>query len=205
MSYHGYKNLLYPYIFTFDDFSVAVYQGKGHSLAQNLWDIMQNYPRYQRDISALGIIVDADANLPLDVAQIYADKLKGSFPAFPITPGIVVSGSPRAGIYVWPDSQGTGNLETLLIDCASVVHPDHRSGAENFINGLEVKHKGHWRGSDPEKALLASIVSILQPGQANHASFAQLDDEWVSAQTLAQVAGMEKFWLFLHELVGLAL
>lgn len=205
MSYHGYKNLLYPYIFVSEDISAAVYQGKGQSLAQNILDITQNYPRYRQDIAAFGIVVDADDKQPLAIGKQYAEKLVSSFPSFPAISGNIMPGSPRTGLYIWPDSRSVGTLETLLIECASLIYPDHKRGAETFIDGLEARHKEHWRTSDANKALVASIVSILQPGQANHASFARLDDRWVSKQTIESIVGMNKFWTFIHDLLGLTL
>lgn len=180
MSYHAHKNLPYPYIFAGNDISIAVYQGQGTRLAQNLLDIMQNFPRYRHDISALGIIVDADTSPPADVARTYTEKLNSAFPAFPAFPGIVSSGHPHTGIYVWPDGLNRGTLETLLLNCASFIYPDHKAGSEYFIQQLDTKYKQHWKGSEAEKAAVAGIVSILRPGKANYASFARTDDKWVS-------------------------
>lgn len=203
-SFHAYKNLLYPYFFTSGDYSVAVYQGRGANLLQNLQDILQANRPYVEDLFALGVIIDADNNLPQDASKRYADGLRAFFPSIPAIPGTIVSGSPRTGTYVWPDGQRTGTLETLLLECAVLAYPDHAAGARYFIDNLDNAHKGRWRGSAHEKALIASIVSILQPGKANHASFSTLEDEWISQLTLANVSGLEKLWIFIHDLLGIA-
>jgi hypothetical protein len=184
---------------------VAIYQGQGSNLAQNLLDITQNHLKYKKDICALGIVVDADMRQPTDAAKIYADKLRSSFPSILETPGSITLDVPHIGIYVWPDGRKSGTLETLLLDCASLIYPDHKKGAEYFLNGLDERHKRRWKGSESEKALVASIVSVLQPGKANYASFAKLEDQWVSTLILKNVAGMETFWIFLHNLLELAL
>ena len=203
-SFHAYKNLLYPYFFTFGDFSVAVYQGRGANLLQNLQDILQANKSYVESLLAFGVIVDADNNLPQDTSKRYANALRSFFPSISAIPGSIISGLPRTGIYVWPDSQRIGTLETLLLECAGWAYSDHANGALQFIDNLNDIYKKHWRGADREKALIASIVSVLQPGKANHASFSTLEDKWISQLTLTNVSGLEKLWIFIHDLLGLA-
>jgi len=202
-SFHAYKNLLYPYFFTSKEYSVAVYQGQGTRLRQNLQDILHVNASYVEDIVAFGVIIDADSNLAHDASQKYADALRAFFPSISMTPGMILPGPPRTGIYVWPDSQRPGTLETLLLEIAELAYPDHAAGAVQFIDNLESVHKKHWRGSSREKALIAGIVSILQPGKANHASFSTLEDKWISQKTLTNVPGLTKLWVFIHELLGL--
>ena len=202
-SFHAYKNLLYPYFFTSGDYSVAIYQGRGDNLRQNLQDILQVNKSYVEDLFAFGVIIDADNNSPQDASRRYADALRGFFPSISALPGVITPASPRTGIYVWPDGQRTGTLETLLLECAVLAYPDHAAGALQFIDNLDSVHKERWRRSDREKALIASVVSILQPGKANHASFSTLEDEWISQSTLTNVSGLEKLWIFVHNLLGL--
>jgi hypothetical protein len=202
-SFHAYKNLLYPYFFTSGDYSVAVYQGQGTSLQQNLQDILQINASYAENLCAFGVIVDAENNSPQDASQRYAHALRGFFPSNSAIPGMVLSGFPRTGIYVWPDNQRSGTLETLLLECAVLVYPDYVAGALQFRDNLERIHKERWRGSTREKALIASIVSILQPGKANHASFSTLEDQWISQLTLMNVSGLKKLWIFVHDFLDL--
>lgn len=198
-SVYAYKNLLYPYFFTHGEYSVAIYQGRGSALRQNLQDILMN--RYAGDVSAFGVIIDADDQAPSSISKGYADKLRPFFPSISDVPGEVIAGPPRTGIYVFPDCKSTGTLDTLLLDCASLIYPEHKQGAEHFLDNLDAKHKERWNASGRDKALLASIVSVLQPGRANHASFADQRDEWVSDQTLKNVAGMISLWDFIHRLI----
>lgn len=203
-SFHAYKNLLYPYFFLKDGFSVAIYQGKGNNLLQNLQDILWANSPYVKDISALGVVVDADNGAPLVAARRYADGLRGFFPAISDTPGNITDLSPRTGIHVWPDGQGSGRLETLLLHCAACTYPDHARGSLQFVDTLDEIHKKGWNDSTREKALIASIVSILQPGRANHASLSRLEDGWISELTLANVPGIERLLAFIHGLLDLA-
>jgi hypothetical protein len=202
---YAYKNLPFPYFFTSPGYSIAVYQGQGSRLAQNLLDITQAYKAYARDIYALGIIIDADTYNPADVAKNYAEKLQSSFPSLRGTPGIVAPGPPRSGIYVLPDNNRPGNLDTVLVNCASCVYPEHKAGAEQFLQNLDARHKTHW--SQPygkDKALVASIVSIVRPGKANHNSLASANDRWISQQTLGDVPEIAQLYHFLQNLLELS-
>ena len=100
-------DLLFPRILTSATHSVAVYQGNGSSLPQNLVDIFGNYDQYVRGIAALGVFVDADTHPPVEIAKKYARKLHSNFPMLSDQPGEIVSGEPRTGIYVLPDNRRT--------------------------------------------------------------------------------------------------
>lgn len=201
---YAYKNLLFPYFFTSPTHSIAVYQGQGSGLAQNLSDIVRAHRAYARDIHAFGVVVDADTRNPSDVAKNYVEKLQSSFPTLLETPGAVTSGPPRAGIYVLPDNKHPGNLDTVLVNCASSVYPDHKLGAEQFLQALDSRYKAHW--SQPygkDKALVASIVSVVRPGKANHNSLASANDRWISQQTLHDIPEIAQLYQFLQKLLDL--
>jgi hypothetical protein len=83
-----------PRIFTSETHSVAVYQGGGSSLSQNLIDRLVSYPSYVRDVHALGLIVDADNRQPGIVAKEYADKLRAFFPMISEIPGSIAAQTP---------------------------------------------------------------------------------------------------------------
>ena len=46
--------------------------------------------------------------------------------------------------------------------------------------------RSHWKPFDRQKAIVASIVSVLKPGMANTPSIAQ--DRWICEQTVKDVA-----------------
>jgi hypothetical protein len=181
---YGHKKVHMPYFFMSSTHSIAVYQGQGSNLAQNLQDIMTAYQPYARDIYALGVLVDADNRQPDTVAALYADKLRGIFPTISRIAGTIVKGSPHTGIYVLPDNKRPGTLDTALVNCAATMFPDHKSGAEQFLNNLDDKHKERWpQPFGQDKALVASVVSVLQPGKANHMSLASDRDGWICRET----------------------
>ncbi len=193
-----------PSIFTSSTHSVAVYQGNGSDLTKKLKAIMTAYPRYAQDIHAFGLIVDADTKQPGQIAEKYAQNLRPIFPAISDVPGVITAGTPRTGIYVLPDNKQSGVLDTVLVNCSSVVYPELKVGAEQFIKSLSVSDTSHWKPFDDQKAAVASIVSVLKPGMANTPSIAQ--DNWISEQTvndIAEVALLKQFIENLLELPGL--
>lgn len=196
-----YQRMDMPSIFTSSTHSVAIYQGGGSDLAKNLLAIMTAYPQYAQDIHAFGLIVDADIKKPNKIAKGYAQDLRQFLPAISDVPGAITAGTPRTGIYVLPDNKQPGVLDTILVNCSSVVYPDHRVGAEQFLNGLKTSHKSHWRPFSFQKAVVASIVSVLKPGMANTSSIAQ--DEWISEQTVIDIAEVAMLKQFIENLLEL--
>jgi len=176
-----YTRMDMPTILISQTHSVAIYWGEGSKLVQNLIDVVNNQKRYAQEIQAFGLIVDADVRQPDVVAKEKATALRAIFPTLSEVPGAIAPGSPRTGIYVLPDNKRLGVLDSTLVDCASIVYPDHKNGADQFLNGLNNKHTIHLNSFAREKAIVACIVSILRPGAANTPSI--LQDKWISEQT----------------------
>ena len=107
----------------------------------------------------------------------------------------------RTGIYILPDNKKPGVLDNVLVSCASVVYPDHKDGAEQFLNGLNTVHTSHWKPFDRQKAIVASIVSVLRPGMANTPSIAQ--DRWICEQTVKDVPEIAVLKQFIENLLEL--
>src|SRR5216683_1609818 len=101
------------------------------------------------------------------------------------------------------DNQGQGTLDSCLVKCASVVYPDHRTGAEKFLNELDSRHTSHLRTSIArEKAVVACIVGVLKPGKSNTASLA--DNNWVSKQTVSNVDEISSLCGFVKSLLEIS-
>jgi len=196
-----YVRLDMPSIYTSSTHSVAIYQGSGSDLTKNLRAIMAAFPQYARDIDAFGLIVDADTKQPDQVAKKYTQSLREFLPAISDVPGMVTSTKPRTGIYVLPDNKQSGVLDSVLVSCASLVYPEHKAGAEKYLDGLSSVHKSHWRPFSKQKALVASIVSVLRPGMANTPSIAQ--DNWFSEQTINDIPEASMLKQFLETLLDL--
>jgi hypothetical protein len=125
-----------PSILTSQTHSVAIYCGEGSNLIPNLNAIATNYKRYVQDIHAFGLIVDADADLPEKVAKKKSRALKTIFPTILEIPGIISGENPKTGTYIFPDNKRKGVLDSILVDCASLVYPDHKDGAMRFLKDL---------------------------------------------------------------------
>jgi len=191
-----------PSILTSETDSVAVYWGEGNNLINNLIALATNDSRYTEGIHAFGLIVDADTHDPKAVAKEKAQKLRMILPSMLETPGKISLGTPRTGIFVLPDNQSQGTLDSSLVKCASVVYPEHRAGAEKFINDLNNKYKKHLRTSiTREKAVVGCIVGVLKPGKTNTASIA--DDNWVCDQTVRKVDEVLSLYNFVKTLLDI--
>lgn len=185
-----------PRIFTSSTHSVAVYQGAGSNLLWRLDNILDNYEEYAQEIHALGLFVDADNRQPDEVAEECSRELKHFFPMIPNRAGVINAGPPRTGIYVLPDNKRQGTLESILVNCAATIYPDHKLGAEYYLDNLDTAHKTHWRPFDREKAVVSTIVSVIQPGIASHLSLVRAKDKWIcetTEQAVPEVARLKQF------------
>jgi hypothetical protein len=196
-----YTRVAMPSIFTSQTHSVAIYVGEGNNLVSGIVKTLSNHQRYAKDIQAFGLIVDADKKQPKEVAKEKAEGLKSIFPMISSEPGTITAGPPRTGIYVLPNNEESGVLDSVLTDCASIVYPDHKEAAENFLNSLDKDHTKHFRPFDKEKALIACIVSVLKPGKSNTPSIT--DDKWISHQTIDAVNNIRLLYEFLKVLLDL--
>lgn len=194
-----YNRLDMPSILFKDSISVAVYAGEGSNLVKNMDDILWNNYQYQSDIAAFGIVADADKKTPETVVEDYYNCLVKYFPNFPKSPEFVDENMPRTGIYVLPDNASQGVLDTLLCQCGEAVYPEYMERAKSYLAEFsddERKKKPlKWKPFDREKALIATVVSVLKPGKTNTVSIA--DNDWVSDKSQNEVAALKSFIDFL--------
>ena len=198
-----YQRLDMPSIFFTESLSVAIYAGEGSNLETNLDDILCSYPEYQTNLAAFGIVADCDKSTPDRIVAPYASKFRSCFPNFPVNPGVVDTNSPRTGIYVLPDNQQPGVLDTLLCECGQIAYPAYMEKASSYLNEfseLEIKAL-KWKNFDRQKALVATVVSVLKPGKTNTTSIA--DNNWVSQQTQQEVPALANFIKFLMDILEL--
>lgn len=199
-----YKRLDMPSILFTQSISVAIYAGGGTTLGQYLYAIIQNHSKYKTDIAAFGIVVDSDRKPPEQVAKLYYDCFQEQFPNFPQQAGNVnVDSSPHTGIYVLPDNINQGVLDTLLCSCGEIAYPEYMNRASTYIASFSNQERKdlEWAPFDHEKALIATIVSVLMPGQTNTSSIAR--NKWVSLQTNDRVPAFTKFVEFIKLLLDL--
>ncbi|MEG3910320.1 hypothetical protein QT979_20860 [Microcoleus sp. w2-18bC1] len=196
-----YKRLDMPSILFNDTISVAIYAGEGSNLVTNLDDILFTNSEYQRNLAAFGIVADCDKSTPDRIVEPYAKKFRSYFPNFPDRPGVVNTNSPRTGVYVLPDNASPGVLDTLLCECGQIAYPAYMEKASSYLNEFSESERKSlkWKNFDREKALVATVVSVLKPGKTNTTSIA--DNNWVSEQTQQQVPALANFIEFLSQLL----
>ncbi|MDJ0580036.1 DUF3226 domain-containing protein [Crocosphaera sp.] len=196
-----YKRLDMPSILFNDKLSVGIYVGEGANLIKNLTLKLSDIDI--DNLSVFAIVADADENSPQEVVQSYYDRLKEYFPNFPLNPGEIVNNTPRLGIYILPNNSNQGVLETLLFQCGEVAYPDYIKRANNYIDQFteeeRKKLKLKWKPFDKQKAIIATIVSVLKPGKTNTVSIK--DNKWISKTTKEQVPELANFVNFLEELL----
>jgi hypothetical protein len=199
-----YKRLDMPSLLFNDTISVAIYAGEGSNLVTNLDDILFANSEYQTNLAAFGIVADCDKSTPDRIAEPYAKKFRSYFPNFPDRPGVVNTNSPRTGVYVLPDNASPGVLDTLLCECGLIAYPAYMEKASSYLNEFSESDRKSlkWKNFDPEKALVATVVSVLKPGKTNTTSIA--DNNWVSEQTQQQVPALANFIEFLRQLLELS-
>jgi hypothetical protein len=142
--------------------------------------------------SSIGFILDADCNPPQHqfdrlrtewVEKSEDNELLRRYP-FPSCMGVCTTGICPFGVFVMPDNQRSGSLESILLDQAKAVYPVLHDKADAFIQtvkntddaippGSELTQAGRNEG----KAILHAMTSVLKPGKTLQASIA--DNEWV--------------------------
>ena len=209
-----YKRLDMPSILFNDTISVAIYAGEGSNLVTNLDDILSANPEYQTNLSAFGIVADCDQSNPSQIVGIYTNCFRNYFPDLPDRAGVVNSNSPRTGIYILPDNASPGVLDTLLCECGQIAYPAYMKRANSYLDSYldefsdldefssRERTSLKWKNFDRQKALVATVVSVLKPGKTNTTSIA--DNNWVSKETQQQVPALANFIEFLSQLLELS-
>ena len=205
-----YNRLDMPQILYNHNFSIAIYVGNGSQLISNLRDKLSNIG----DIStffAFAIVADADNNTPNEVARKYHEGFKEYFSHFPTEvtqSGNVTEGSPeletKAGIYILPDNSQPGVLDTLISGCGELVYPEYMQRAKEYIDKFSEEERKEkpleWGPFDQQKAIIATVASVLQPGATNTVTIRY--DDWISFET-AEIPAIKNFTDFLKNLLKL--
>jgi hypothetical protein len=205
-----YNRLDMPQILYNDNFSIAIYVGNGSQLISNLRDKLSNIG----DIStffAFAIVADTDKNTPDKVVKEYHEGFKEYFSHFPTEvteSGNVTEGSPeletKAGIYILPDNSQPGVLDTLICDCGELVYPEYMQRAKEYIDKFSEEERKEkpleWGPFDKQKAIIATVASVLQPGATNTVTIRY--DDWISLET-AEISAIKNFTEFLKNLLKL--
>lgn len=139
-------------------------------------------------VTGIMLLCDADRKKAGDklheILQLYTEKedFKISINDTGIVLDVQVKKIPVSA-FVFPDNEGEGNLENLLLEAAGAVYPELLELAEGYIaqaSEIQAKLK---KEQYAKKAKVGCIANTMKPGKANQVSIA--DDEWISQKTLA--------------------
>lgn len=112
----------------------------------------------------------------------------------PDQPGVLTNGTPRVGIYVLPDNNAQGRLETLLRACAEQAFPHLLTPTDHWVDSvrkLAAVPPALATPSGPDKAVLHGIGTLLQPGGS--LAVAIRDHPWLPDQLPPSVDVLDKF------------
>ena len=134
----------------------------------------------------IGIVIDVDhdhdVNRRFDqfvdqLAQLNKEAQADGTPGFPLplptAPGELTPGTPALGIYLFPDNQRQGALETVLLECAALEHAVLEAETARLVGELAQRAKAHPASlkalagvSGRAKAQAGMIANVLQPGDS---------------------------------------
>ena len=177
-----YARLPMPSILYTDTLSVAVFTGEGSRLIEQVRALLTNHDLYEV-LSGFGVIADADDQEPHAVTTKFRDAFQDIFPGFPARPGEVTKGPPALGAFVFPNNARQGVVEHLILECGAVAYPNLLSRAQAYVGSFSADDRkgAKWAPYDEQKAIVASVASLLKPGKTNTVSLA--DNRWISDQT----------------------
>lgn len=188
----------HPSFMTKDNYWVLVSNAGGKTeLANNLKSILATFPKSFTDaaLRSTALLADADQkNASEKRAELFgqlADAFKGeeNFGFDPSAPGQIrrFETMKPFDVYIFPDDQGSGTLEEVLLDGARRAYPELLAEAERYIayaKGLPYAKELRENFND-RKAVVGVIANALRPGRANQASIH--DNKWFTAGTLANL------------------
>ena len=159
------------------------------------------------ELTGVGIMLDSDREVPVEqrYSAICAAMQSKGF-SLPVTPGTISDGTPRMGVFVLPDNQGTGNLEDLLLECASLQYADLLPTAQAHVDAAKacvgIRGDGEDLSKMPyyNKAIVGTIASVLRPGKAVQTSIQ--DNRWLKDNSLSveKVRAVQQFLQSLFEI-----
>ncbi|MDA1782483.1 hypothetical protein AVT_11165 [Bacillus tropicus] len=171
-----------PSFYQSEEYSVAIYAAGGESKICTAINLTLT----NLDVSKLhsvAVFCDADKENP----QEKFDKMLEQFQDIheecilkqlsSIKLGEVSTGTPKVGVYVFPNNEDMGTLEKVLLEGAESSYPDLVKAASSYIENISEEYTGKWKPADNQKVLVGCIANILKPGKANQVSIQ--DNEWI--------------------------
>lgn len=205
------KRVPVPLFLQNDNYSIALHSAEGienivNTLQESL--ILIN----QSELSSIGLILDADYKQTLlqifqELTQELSQKQELNFIDFQsLQLGQVNISNPRFGVFIIPDNQNQGTLETILLECAKLNYPDLLASAKIYINNfdrtklLKKDLEDFNKPTGQDKAIISTISSVLKPGKAIQVSIQ--DNRWIAQNTL-QLPNLVLLKQFINDLLDI--
>ncbi|WP_110515853.1 DUF3226 domain-containing protein [Herpetosiphon llansteffanensis] len=198
-----------PYFLQKEGYSLAIQSAQGDSGIVNT--IEESLSLIDTAILAsIGIILDCDYDkTPSERFSEISNLLKIKKIDPPKSMHEISQSTPKIGCYILPNNQHQGTLETILLECARQVYPSLYTGAEKFINEVNLDSaefvasdkKYFKKPAGKNKAIVGSIVNVLRPSKTIQVSLS--DNSWISEKT-QNLPEIQAIRLFLANLLNLA-
>jgi hypothetical protein len=161
---------------------------------------------------SVGVFADVDTHTPnkrfrnicKSLTALNRTAVTEGVPGFPINIPEEISslttGSPRVGIFLFPDNIRPGALETILLECSNANFPELMERTHDFVNGIEkdipssyLPLKRFRAGMGTSKATAGIIANLLSPGTSLAVSLFKSD--WLNdgAFDIDSVKGVDLF------------
>jgi hypothetical protein len=195
-----------PVFFQAETFSVAVHSAIGISEISKV--TKASLANLDELPAAVGVVVDADHRCASVVwNEILAEMGEFDFGRAPGQPGV---SEPRAGVFVLPNNEDQGTLETILLRCGEKIYPELIAGARAWIEPLDPKDntifvttkEGKYlaKPAGKVKAVVAAVASVLRPGRSVQVSIQ--DNLWLSAPEALSIPEVAEFQAFVSSLIN---
>jgi uncharacterized protein DUF3226 len=201
----------FPEIFTQDDLTIGITtSGSDSRLISTLRFVIDAMGL--ASLSGIAVFIDTDkhdtisrfAAIQKQITAMNNAALEEGQPGYPIAvpqiAGVMETGAPPVGVFLFPDNSKPGALEDILLECARINHPDIATRATALVTDLDKKYPaGHAdlkalrTGVGKGKAMVGTIANVLRPGASVAVSLAQTN--WMARPAFehALVSGVDAF------------
>lgn len=185
------KRIPVPSFIQNEQYSIALHNASGiNNIVNTLEESLSVIDTSK--LFSIGLILDADTEEKpqkrfQDLIQELSKKIT-LINFLSLQLGEVNLSNPRFGIFILPDNQNQGTLESMLMECAKINYPDLLQSAIEYIEEFdrtkltakELKEFNKLAGKN--KAIISSMSSILKPGKAIQVSLQ--DNQWINQNSL---------------------
>ncbi len=195
-----------PFFFQNSEYSVGIQNAAGDAAIPNMLE--ESLTVLGKSLDAIGVFLDADnLHAPTIRFRDLRKKLSLQTPNWPEDPGAVIQGTPRTGIFVFPDNISQGTIENILLDSAETLWPAILPFSKNLVEVAlreSINMPDEWvdlkKPAGQNKAMVACISNLLKPGKAVQVSIQ--DNRWVSSESI-HLPRLNAVQSFLQVLIGL--